>query len=444
MARTNTRVNTKTVTHESGAGRSFRSDIELKRTAATCLLFEPTFYERGNDIADRLASLASKVKFKDLADTALWTRKGLNLRHVSLYLAVLAMQKDNGSKRAFVGDVIQRADEMAEMIALYWKVNGKDAPLAGGLKKGIADAFGKFDEYQLGKWDSRNSAIRLRDVMFLTHPKPSKDREDLYNRIAEGKTLRADTWEKRLSAGQDKGVAFSSLLAENKLGAMALLRNLRNMVQSNVDRQLILDALSKAKWDRVLPYRFASAVKHAPEFGDALDKAFIKSAKAAKSPSGNGLILVDVSGSMDWNMSEKSDIGRVEAAATLAAIAKESMDDTLVYAFENSLHGPYLGRGLKLVQDIDATPRGGTRLGGALRELASKHRGTKFDYLIVITDEQAHDSITSTPDAKTKVMVNVAPYKKGVAIGNDWLRVNGWSEKILDFLKVDEDLLNEI
>jgi len=443
MAKTNVKRNTKTFTHGGGAGRKFRSDIELKRTVASCLLFENTFYERGSDIADRLQTLADKVTFNDLAKTALWARSDLNLRHVSLYLAMLSLKKE-GNKRALVNNVIQRADEMAESIALYWKLNGEGAPLAGALKKGIADAFGKFDEYQLGKYDSRNAGVKLRDVMFLTHPKPLAGRKRLYKKIADGKTLVADTWETRLSSGQDKKVAFSTLLAENKLGAMALLRNLRNMRDSNVDRTLILNALKTAKWDRVLPYRFATAAKYAPEYGDALDKAFRVSAKAAKSPSGTGLILVDVSGSMDWAMSGNSETSRVASAATLAAIAKESMDDAIVYTFESNLHGPYLGSGLKLVKDIDDTPRGRTYLGGALKELASKYRGQKFDYLIVITDEQAHDRITSTPDAGTKVMVNVAPYENGISISNDWVRVNGWSEKILDFLKVDEDLRNEI
>jgi len=39
------------------------------------------------------------------------------------------------------------------------------------VKKGLATAFPKFDEYQLAKYD-RGGPIKLRDVLFLSHAKP--------------------------------------------------------------------------------------------------------------------------------------------------------------------------------------------------------------------------------------------------------------------------------
>jgi hypothetical protein len=59
------------------------------------------------------------------------------------------------SHRALVAEtlarVIQRADELAEFVAIYWK-DGR-VPLSGQVKKGLAAAFPKFDEYQLAKYD---------------------------------------------------------------------------------------------------------------------------------------------------------------------------------------------------------------------------------------------------------------------------------------------------
>jgi len=44
------------------------------------------------------------------------------------------------------------------------------------MKKGLAAAFGKFDAYSLAKYNSDGAAIKLRDVLFLTHAKPKESR----------------------------------------------------------------------------------------------------------------------------------------------------------------------------------------------------------------------------------------------------------------------------
>ena len=52
------------------------------------------------------------------------------------------------------------------------------------VRRGLAAAFQKFNEYSLAKWDG-NNAIKLRDVMFLVHPKPRDRKESkLFERIA--------------------------------------------------------------------------------------------------------------------------------------------------------------------------------------------------------------------------------------------------------------------
>ena len=74
----------------------------------------------------------------------------------------------HSTHRALVGEtlarVIQRADELTEFLAIYWK-DGR-VPLSGQVKKGLAAAFGKFDAYQLAKYD-RPGPVRLRDALFL-------------------------------------------------------------------------------------------------------------------------------------------------------------------------------------------------------------------------------------------------------------------------------------
>jgi hypothetical protein len=79
-----------------------------------------------------------------------------------------------------------------------------------------------------------------------------------------------DTWEVALSAvaasgtlaqGADKREAWERLLREQKLGALALLRNLRNMSEAAVDESLVLSAIGSMSTARVLPFRFLAAAR---------------------------------------------------------------------------------------------------------------------------------------------------------------------------------------
>src|SRR5207245_6246420 len=98
--------------------------------------------------------------------------------------------------------VIQRADELSEFVALYWS-EGKQ-PLSAQVKKGLAAAFTKFDEYALAKYN-RATPVKLRDVLFLAHAKPvDQAQADLWKRLAAGELSTPDTWEAALPWRADK------------------------------------------------------------------------------------------------------------------------------------------------------------------------------------------------------------------------------------------------
>ena len=81
----------------------------------------------------------------------------MKLRHAPLLL-VREMAR-HATHRGLVADtlarVIQRADELAEFVAIYWK-DGR-VPLSAQVKKGLAAAFPKFDAYALGEVRSRRT-----------------------------------------------------------------------------------------------------------------------------------------------------------------------------------------------------------------------------------------------------------------------------------------------
>jgi 60 kDa SS-A/Ro ribonucleoprotein len=231
-------------THEGAPARHISAEAQLRRSVMACLLWESQFYEDGVEIARRIAELVPKVEAEKVAALAVEAREQMKLRHAPL-LVVREMARHK-THRHLVADtlvrVIQRADELAEFVAIYWK-DGR-VPLSGQVKKGLAAAFPKFDEYQLAKYD-RGGPIKLRDVLFLSHAKPRDAAQaGVWKKLIWGRLATPDTWEVALSSGADKREAWQRLLAENKLGALALLRNLRNMKEAGVEEDLVLAALS--------------------------------------------------------------------------------------------------------------------------------------------------------------------------------------------------------
>src|SRR5579871_3910342 len=226
-------------THEGAPAVSVNTELQLRRSVLACMLWEDEFYEDGVAIAGRIRELVPKVAAEKVAALAVEARTQMKLRHAPLLLvremARLATHRQLVAETLF--RVIQRADELSEFVALYWS-EGKQ-PLSAQVKKGLAAAFTKFDEYALAKYN-RAAPVKLRDVLFLCHAKPLDEAQAaLWKRLVDDELATPDTWEVALSSGADKREVWERLLQEKKLGALALLRNLRNMADAKVEEALI-------------------------------------------------------------------------------------------------------------------------------------------------------------------------------------------------------------
>jgi 60 kDa SS-A/Ro ribonucleoprotein len=405
---------------------------ELRRAVMTCMLWENEFYRKGHETADRIRQLATALPFEVVAKIAVEAREQYKLRHVPLWLLVAIV--DAGHKGAAVSDliakVIQRPDEMSELVALYWKAGKK--PLTKQLKVGLAKAFSKFNEYQLAKFDKPGS-VSLRDVMFLAHPKPIDEaREDLQKRLANKALVTPDTWETELSAGKDKAATFTRLINEKKLGPQAMLKNLRNMTQAGVEAKTIRFGLSNVKTERVLPFEFITAARHAPQFEPELEELMFKCLEG-KSIKGTTTVLLDVSGSMNKPLSEKSELTRLDAAKGLAMLLREECEHVNIFTFADEAEPVAVAarRGFALRDAVGRT-RGGTFLGRAIDFCNKK---VPSDRIIVLTDEESADAVGG-PKGKG-YMLNVSTYEHTVGT-REWVRVSGWSEAIVDYIKALE------
>ena len=433
----------KAFTHEGGKAKRFTPETELRRTLMNCMLWEDTFYEDGVSIAERMARLVPLVAPQKVAALAIEAREAMKLRHAPL-LIVREMARHE-KHRVLVADtlarIIQRPDEMTELLAIYWAdalgpmEQRKTRPVSAQIKKGLARALTKFDAYQLAKYD-RDGPVRIRDVLFLVHAKP-KDaaQEKMWKALVDGTLASADTWEVSLSAGKDKRATFERLIAEKKLGGLALLRNLRLMQNAGVPRETIAGALAAMRSDRILPFRFIAAARYAPDFEEELEASMLKSIRGYARLKGRTRLLVDVSGSMDAPLSAQSEMTRLEAACGLAILLREVCESVEIFTFSERVVKIPPRRGFALRDAIVASqPHGGTWLGKAVTEI-----DRKGDRLVVFTDEQAHD-VVPTPKARG-IMINVASYRHGVGHG-PWLKVDGFSEAVVTWIAAQEEAMH--
>lgn len=316
--------------------------------------------------------------------------------------------------------------------------------MSAQVKKGLAKAFGKFNEYNLAKYN-RDGQVKLRDVMFLTHPNPKKAAvfstdvfkgisEDTYNKLADKRLESPDTWEVALSGGADKKETFTRLINDGKLGALALLRNLRGMLEAGVDEDIIRNAIVTANVERVLPFRFIAAARYAPRFEPQLEEIMLRCLSEHDKLQGKTLLLVDVSGSMGNQLSVKSEMTRIDAACGLAMLLREICQTAYVYTFSKQTVEVPARRGFALRDGIvNSQAHRDTYLGQAIKDTAS----IGYDRIIVITDEQSHDRVAEQAPKGKGYMINVANYQNGVGY-RQWTHIDGWSEAVVDFIQLLE------
>ena len=415
-------------THEGAPAVTISPEAALRRSVLACMLWENEFYESGETIAARIRALVPQVEPATVAALAVEARTAMKLRHAPLLLA--REMARYATHRSLVAEtlvrVIQRADELAEFVAIYW-ADGR-TPLAASVKKGLAAAFTSFEEYALAKYD-RTGAVRLRDVLFLCHARPRDTAQaELWKRLAAGELATPDTWEVALSSGGDKRAHWERLLVGGRLSALALLRNLRNMKAAGVSEDYIAAALETMRTDRVLPFRFLAAARYAPQWEPNLERAMFRSLREADRLAGRTVLLVDVSGSMVAPLSARSTMLRTDAAYGLAVLLTEVAEKVSVYTFSDACAAIPPRRGFALRDAMEVSQRhGGTRLGAALDSIREQ-----YDRIIVITDEQSHDRV-GAPRGRG-YMINVASARNGVGYG-PWTHIDGFSEAVIDYIR---------
>lgn len=346
-----------TLNHEGAMAYRMSAEMELYTTVVTSMLND-NFYENGDDRIMRIRKLVEKTDPRFVACLAVYARTQMNLRSVPLMLAVELARVHSGDDLVSrtLERVILRADEITELLACYQKLNPRGdsvkklGKISNQILKGLRAAFNRFDEYQFAKYDRNNAEVKLRDALFLTHPK-AKDaaQQAIFDKIVTGSLDTPYTWETELSQlgkadfsdQEERDAAFAhkweELVESRRMGYMATLRNLRNMLRLNVDEhtiQAVCEYIANpeaVRKSRQLPFRFLSAYREVKDFGraakeveDALEKAVLVSAENISGFDDGTSVLVacDVSGSMEYPVSPRSNVQNYDIGLMLAMLLR--------------------------------------------------------------------------------------------------------------------------
>lgn len=357
--------------YEGAKAYAMTPELELYTAVVTASLSD-TFYEKQDERTDRISQLIGKVSPEFVARLAVYTRTVMHLRSIPLLLLVELAKVHNGDNlvaRA-VEKTVLRADEIMELLMCYqWRNPSSDprkklGKLSRQIQNGLQRAFNRFDEYQFAKYDRDNLEIKLRDALFLVHPKAKDEQQQaLFDKIVNRELEVPYTWETELSAlGQQqfgseelKQAAFrekwEELINSGKLGYMALMRNLRNMLQIGVspaEMQVVAGRLADAEQvtrSKQLPFRYLAAYRelekvnsaNVAELMNALEAAVKHSAANIDGLDENTRVLLacDVSGSMSTPISPRSTVRNYDIGIMLAMLLRNRCKQVVSGIFGN-------------------------------------------------------------------------------------------------------------
>jgi len=462
-------------------------EFELYTAAVTSGL-NPSAYEDGDNRLERIKTLVAQCDPVFVAKLAIYVRTKMYLRTIPIVLIVELAKIHSGDSLVSIAtcQVIQRADEITELLAYYQKANIRNRTkklnkLSKQLQKGIAMAFNKFDEYQFAKYN-RKTEVSLKDALFLSHPTAKNtDQQVIFNKLIADNLEIPYTWETELSkVGQIKyrnegrkqkaiTKTWESLIDSGRLGYMALLRNLRNITQANVSgkhMQKVCDYISderNVKRSKQLPFRFLSAYRELKvETGwftssilDALEKAVLISAGNIK---GFGyetsvVIACDVSGSMQKAVSPRSKILLYDIGLILGMLMQSRCKNVISGMFGDKWKVINMPK-RSILSNVDEYYRREGLVGYStngfkvIQDLIFKRKA--MDKIMIFTDTQMWNS-TGGPERfdtvwrqyKSKIAPNAKLYLFDLAgygqspidiKQNDVYLLAGWSDKIFDML----------
>jgi 60 kDa SS-A/Ro ribonucleoprotein len=387
---------TQTVNKAGGVGYTETPELALVSLLLTSFA-QDQFYRTADQTFAELKDLLSKVDPKFAAQALLYARRTFGMRSITHVGASELSRSISGQPwaKSFFDLIVFRPDDMTEIAAYHLAQNYK---LTNAMRKGFAAALNRFDGYQLAKYKGEGKKLPLKYVLNRAHPHPIDEvQSGAYHLLSRGELKNSGTWEAELSAAggdsKKKAAAWSELLANKKLGYLALVRNLRNIIQdapeavATVCSTLInIQLIQKAK---VLPFQYNTAYEEVMKLPSSkevrtvlasLQKAFDQAMINVPVWDGETLVVLDVSGSMSQGDAKPAKIGA--QFATMLARANNADLMTFDTAARYITYNP----GSSAQDIINRMPfvGGGTDFTAILSAMNNKH----YDRIVILSDMQ--------------------------------------------------------
>jgi 60 kDa SS-A/Ro ribonucleoprotein len=472
--------------HENAKAYLMTPHLELYTAVVTTGLND-SFYETNNSRLDRIRELILKCDSTFIAKLAIYARTQMNLRSVPIVLAVELAKKASGDAvvSKTVKHVVLRADEITELLAYYQIANKRTGAkklgkLSKQVQKGLVASFNRFDEYQFAKYNKK-AEVKLKDALFLVHPRAKDElQQAIFDKIASDKLSTPYTWETELSElgkikfenQYDQTAAFTrkweELIESKKMGYMALMRNLRNILAADVSARhvaIVCEQLADEKAilnAKQFPFRFLAAYRELKSMKSgftsailtALEKAVLCSAKNIKGFGFDTSVVIacDVSGSMQQPISAKSKVLLYDVGLMLAMLLQSQCEDVTTGIFGDTYKIINMPKQHVLANVMDYYRREGEvgySTNGYLVLYDLVRTAKVVDKVMIFTDCQMWDSNQSNnafanawtryktiaPNAKL-YLFDLAGYKaQPIDIRQqDVYLLAGWSDKVFDIL----------
>jgi len=497
----------KTTNHMGAPAYKYTPKFEFVSLLLTSFV-EEQYYRGASETLDKLKELIKTIPDKEFVAKALiYARHEFGMRsisHAGIVELVQTVKGETWTKKA-VEDVIRRVDDITEILA--YQLAQYKKPIPNSLKKGLAKAFGKFDEYQLAKYRGEKKELKLIDAVNILHPTPTETNKEALKKLVNGTLKSVDTWESKLTqAGQKaeteeekeelKASAWAELIKTCKIGYFALLRNLRNILEQAPELtdnvcELLTDK-TLIKKSLVLPFRYfaayteieklktTSGIKFEKESVDtnkvlnAIEQAIRVSVDNLPELHGNTVILSDNSGSMTGDrrsstISRFSNVKTSDIANLFAVLYWLKANNTYVGLFGDRLIEPTLNREVGVFENFKIIDKAKDSCGPGTEQgifeflekaIAEK---THIDTIVVFSDCQIGtgcqwydrkgrrgNQFNTLFEDYRKINPHFKCYSvdlKGygtTVFNQNVFKLAGWSEKIFDIMKIMEQDKNAL
>lgn len=420
MARFNKKNVRRTRTINVAGGDAYKESPKLELISALLTFFvQDQFYRSENKGIGNLVSLMKQVDPLFAAKSAVFARNEFGMRSVSHIVAGELAHNVSGERwlRRFLDKVVHRVDDTMEIFSYYMNKYGK--PYPSRLKRGLSDALQKFDAYQFAKYRGESRDLSLVDLINLIHAKPHNGNAEVFRKLMAGELKSSGTWETKVSeAGKSenkkeaKAKAWRDLVLERKIGYMALLKNLRNILKDSPDivdeACLMLTDGRLIKKSLVLPFRYDTAMREIMschidgqrKVMIALNEALDISCSNVPKFDGKTCVILDESGSM---RGKPWDIGSLFAAV----LVKSNDADLVTFASSARYQAVNPLDSVMTIKNSMHYSSGGTFLSKALQTL-----NKKYDRLVILSDMQSWMESGMWGDSTTSVKSAFANYKR--------------------------------